>query len=125
MEFAQTAPSHSMPGGGRVPVRESFTVAIPGMGLEFDCTAGQTILKAMMSSGRRALPIGCRNGGCGVCRIRVLAGDHHTMPMSRDRVSQADEADGVRLACRVVPDGDLTIEPLPLGRLSAMIGGSA
>ena len=59
------------------------------------------------------IPVGCRGGGCGVCRIRVVAGEYTTRRMSRKHVSEADEAAGIALACRVVPASDLIVELAP------------
>ena len=57
----------------------------------------------------RRLPVGCRRGGCGICRMRVLNGDYRVTPMSRAHVSEADEADGVVLACAIYALTDLTL----------------
>ncbi len=57
-----------------------------------------------------AIPVGCRGGGCGVCRIRVLSGDYETQKMSRKHVRPEDQAIGMALACRVYPRSDLTVE---------------
>lgn len=59
------------------------------------------------------IAIGCRSGGCGVCRIRVLKGEFLTQPMSRQRISLDDEAAGVVLACRIIPRSDMVVEPNP------------
>ncbi|MFC3698574.1 2Fe-2S iron-sulfur cluster-binding protein [Sphingobium xenophagum] len=99
-------------------VVEEFIISIPSLDARFTCRSDQTILKAMIGQGLKPLAIGCRNGGCGVCRIRIQSGDHHSLPMSRSRVSTADEAAGIRLACRVYPASDLLIEPMPLTSLS-------
>jgi ferredoxin len=57
----------------------------------------------------RRLPVGCRRGGCGVCRMRVLNGEYRREPMSRAHVTDQDEAEGVVLACCVFPLSDLTL----------------
>lgn len=57
----------------------------------------------------RRLPVGCRRGGCGVCRVRVLAGEYDKGPMSRAHVSAADEAAGVVLSCCIYPRSDLSL----------------
>ena len=57
----------------------------------------------------RRLPVGCRRGGCGVCRVRVLAGEYRSDLMSRSHVSAEDEAAGVVLACCIYPLSDLSL----------------
>jgi len=57
----------------------------------------------------RKLPVGCRRGGCGICRVRVLSGEYRHDPMSRDHVSEADEAQGVVLSCSIYPLTNLTL----------------
>ena len=59
--------------------------------------------------GVKAVTIGCRGGGCGVCRVRILSGEYETRPMSRAHVSAADEARGYALACCVLPLSDLVV----------------
>jgi ferredoxin len=57
----------------------------------------------------RRLPVGCRRGGCGICRVRVLAGQYRSDAMSRSHVSAEDEAAGVVLACCIYPLSDLSL----------------
>jgi ferredoxin len=57
----------------------------------------------------RRLPVGCRRGGCGVCRVRVLEGDYRSDLMSRAHVSAEEEAGGVVLACCIYPKSDLSL----------------
>ncbi len=57
----------------------------------------------------RRLPVGCRRGGCGICRVRVLAGQYGSGPMSRAHVSPEDEAAGVVLACCIYARSDLSL----------------
>lgn len=57
----------------------------------------------------RKLPVGCRRGGCGVCRVRVLRGQYRSDVMSRAHVSEEDEARGVVLACCIYPLSDLSL----------------
>lgn len=74
----------------------------------------------------RKLPVGCRRGGCGVCRVRVTDGDFRTTPMSRAHVSAEEEAEGIVLACAIYPLGDLTLslEPVRLEKNGRRAGKS-
>ena len=80
----------------------------------FACREGQSLLTAMIEAGRTGIKVGCRNGGCGVCRVQVTAGNYDCQKMTRSRISEQDEAQGIVLACRILPSSNLTFEPLPL-----------
>ncbi len=92
---------------------ERFEITIAGSGERFPCRAGQNVLYAMERLGRKGIPVGCRGGGCGICRVQVVgAGRYRTLRMSRAQVSEHDEAAGICLACKLIPEGDLEIRPL-------------
>ncbi len=78
-------------------------------GEQLGCGTGQSLLQAMERLGYKGIPVGCRNGGCGVCKIHVLAGQVDKRAMSRAHVSIDEEAQGIALACRVIPRSDLTV----------------
>lgn len=78
-------------------------------GEAFYCTNAETILTAAQRCGKRVIPVGCHNGGCGLCKIRVLEGEFRTGKMSRAHVSGAEEQDGYALACRTTPISALKI----------------
>ena len=59
------------------------------------------------------IPVGCRRGGCGVCRSRVIAGAYECCAMSRLHVSDADRREGIVLACSIFPRSDLVLRPEP------------
>ena len=82
---------------------------------QFCAFAGRSLLASMLEQGLAWLDVGCRSGGCGVCRVRVLDGVYDSMRMSRSRISEADEVSGIVLACRIFPRSDMRIERLPLG----------
>jgi ferredoxin len=66
----------------------------------------------MVAAGRRDLPVGCRSGGCGVCRVRVDEGEYTVGPMSAAQVDAQDAAQGIALACRLFPTTDLRVTAL-------------
>lgn len=80
---------------------------------QFPCSKGSSVLQAMTASGKKNIPIGCRAGGCGVCKIKVCCGEFTSKAMSRARVTAEDELLGYALACRVFPKTDLVIELAP------------
>ena len=67
----------------------------------------------MLRLGRKGIPVGCVNGGCGVCKVRVVSGQVRPLgPVSRAHVSADEEAAGITLACRVAPVTDVTLQVL-------------
>ena len=79
-------------------------------GTEFDCPEDERVLIAMERCGANDIEVGCRGGGCGVCRIRVVDGDFRVGKMSAAKVPEAERQAGYALACRVFPSSDLLIE---------------
>jgi len=95
----------------------SFEITISDSGERFSCLGSQNVLLAMERLGRKGIPVGCRGGGCGICRVQVVNnGAYQTLKMSRAQVSEADAAAGVCLACKLIPKSDLEIKPLGLLR---------
>ena len=86
-----------------------FVVRIEGSGETFACGGHEPVLSAMEQLRRRAIPVGCRNGGCGICKVRVIAGGYVTRKMSRGVVTLEDEASGYVLACKLYPRSDLVV----------------
>lgn len=100
-------------------------VEIANSGVRFLCRADQSLLAAMIDAGHRALTVGCRSGGCGVCRVRILSGGVVTGHMNRAIVSRADEEAGVLLSCRAYPRSDISLEPMPRAAGAALAMGHA
>ncbi|MEK7913646.1 2Fe-2S iron-sulfur cluster-binding protein [Burkholderia contaminans] len=91
--------------------RMGGTVTIAQTDERYACATGESLLAGMAKLGRRGIPVGCLNGGCGVCKVRVLRGAVRKLgPISRAHVSVDEEDAGYALACRVAPDGDVELE---------------
>lgn len=88
-------------------------VRVRQSGESYQCDEGETLLQGMARIGRKCIPAGCLNGGCGVCKVAIRAGAVRKCgPMSRAHVSEQEEAQGVVLACRVAPGGPVELEVL-------------
>ncbi|GAA6142769.1 2Fe-2S iron-sulfur cluster binding domain-containing protein [Hydrogenophaga sp. 5NK40-0174] len=85
-------------------------VLIEDTGEQYLCREDRSLLEGMESLQRKGIPVGCRNGGCGVCKVQVLEGSYVSRVMSRDHVSVEDEAKGRVLACRVKPTSAIRLE---------------
>jgi ferredoxin len=109
----------------------SPTATMPRIYLEscdqsFECAATQNVLRGMECLGRKGIPIGCRGGGCGVCKVRVLRGRYHTEKMSRVCVSAEQQQQGYALACRLYADeGDLYLQVVGPMRRALQLGDVA
>ena len=87
----------------------SFSVAIRNTSERYVCRPDQTLLGGMEQLGRKGIPVGCRGGGCGVCKVRIESGAVRSERMSRCHVSAEEEAQGFVLACRAYPQSDLAL----------------
>ena len=84
--------------------RPKVQVTIEQTGESYPCAIGESLLKGMLRLGRKGIPAGCVNGGCGVCKVRITSGSTELLgPISRAHVSEYEETQGYTLACRVGP----------------------
>ena len=92
------------------------TITIEETGEGFRCSPNESLLGGMERLGRKGIPAGCRGGGCGVCKVEITSGTFQKRVMSRDYVSEEDEAAGRVLACRIRPTSDIRLKVL--GKMS-------
>lgn len=92
----------------------TLTVANPP-GTTFLAHADETILEAALRAGL-ILPYGCRDGACGACKGRVLAGTFDPGRIAAGVLSPEEQAAGWALFCRARAQSDLTIEVRELKR---------
>jgi ferredoxin-NADP reductase len=89
-----------LPDGTRIPMRE-----------------GETILDSCRRYGY-SLRVGCREGGCGECALKVVAGEtRYALPIAESSLSTKDRESGVCLPCRAIPAADTTIQLNRIDRL--------
>jgi NAD(P)H-flavin reductase/ferredoxin len=69
---------------------------------------GQTLLDAGLAAGI-AMPFGCRVGGCGTCRCRLLDGRVRELTETAYLLEDIELASGIILACQSVPIGDVRV----------------
>lgn len=80
------------PGGEQVPIGD-----------------GETVLAGLFRAGY-AYTVGCRRGGCGICKADLRRGSvSYRKTIATAVLTDAERADGACLTCRAVPDGDVTI----------------
>ena len=91
----------------------------------FLCPDGLDVLRGMECLGRKGIPVGCRGGGCGVCKVRVISGRVRTETMSCACVSDEERAQGYALACKLFALEELRLEVVgKMARSFGSIGGT-
>jgi 3-phenylpropionate/trans-cinnamate dioxygenase ferredoxin reductase subunit len=97
--------------------RPKVSVRVEPTGETYPCALEESLLQGMLKLGRRGIPVGCVNGGCGVCKVRIVEGEVRALgPVSRAHVSAEEEAYGITLACRVAPVTPVRLQAV--GRLA-------
>ncbi len=89
-----------------------YTITIDDTGESYRCVDYRSVLQGMEALGKKGIPVGCRSGGCGVCKVQVVDGAYTKRVMSRAHVSEAEEAAGYVLSCRIQPTSDMHIRVL-------------
>ena len=70
----------------------------------------ETVLSGLYKAGY-AYAVGCRRGGCAICKVDCLSGQFdYDHPIADTVLTAGERADGTCLTCRAVPKGDITIE---------------
>jgi NAD(P)H-flavin reductase/ferredoxin len=88
-----------------------FRLHIQPFGREIGCAPEESVLAAALRAGVY-LPYGCRTGGCGSCRMRLVAGEV-TAGGRAPALSAAEHDDGWFLPCVSRPLEDCVIEADP------------
>lgn len=87
----------------------SFSVQNKSSGHRFHVQESESVLDAALKQGY-AFPYGCRNGGCGSCKGKVLSGTVDYGTNTPPALSQEDIDNGFALFCQAKPCSDLVIE---------------
>jgi CDP-4-dehydro-6-deoxyglucose reductase len=87
----------------------TFKIRIQSSGREFTAGEKETVLAAALRQGVM-LPYSCRNGACGTCKGKVLAGQVDYGTYETKAMSEAERQQGHALFCQAKPLSDLVIE---------------
>lgn len=86
------------------------TIIVQPAGTAVYVAPGETVLAGLHQAGY-AYTVGCRRGGCGICKVDVIDGDFsYNRPVAESVITDGERTDGTCLSCRAVPQSDLTIE---------------
>jgi CDP-4-dehydro-6-deoxyglucose reductase len=92
----------------------SFSVRVQPSGHHFLVAEGETLLEAALRQGY-AFPYGCRNGGCGACKGKIISGEVDYGPRRTAALSDEDISRGLGLFCQAMPKTDLVLEVKEVG----------
>jgi ferredoxin len=101
-----------------------FEITIENTGESFRCRDDEHVLGAMERALCRGIPVGCRNGGCGACKVQVMQGRYAKRKMNRAVVSLEEEERGVGLACKIYPQSGMKVKAIG-AMADAMVAGKA
>jgi CDP-4-dehydro-6-deoxyglucose reductase len=83
---------------------------------------GENLLSALARVGLR-YRVGCKRGGCGICKVQLLLGEvTYERPVAASVLSDDERVAGICLSCRAVPLTDLVIELQEGDRLRRVLG---
>jgi CDP-4-dehydro-6-deoxyglucose reductase len=89
-------------------------VTIQPSGQQFEVEAGEAVLAAALRQGF-VLPYGCKNGACGSCKGKILAGTVDYGVYQKKALTDEEKAQGKALFCQAKPLTDLVIEARTIG----------
>jgi ferredoxin len=84
-------------------------ITVEGTDVAVEAYPGETVLETLRRTGN-ALRVGCRRGGCAICKVEVLEGTfEYTRPIADKVLTDEEQAGGTCLTCRAVPTSDLVV----------------
>jgi ferredoxin len=101
-------------------IENEITILPDGMRV----TAGgdETLLRALGRAGLR-YRVGCKRGGCGVCKLHLLEGEvRYERPIADSVLSDDERVEGICLSCRAVPLTNVVVELQEGDRLRRVLG---
>jgi CDP-4-dehydro-6-deoxyglucose reductase, E3 len=87
----------------------SFQVTVLPSGKQFQVDPDETVLEAGLRQGV-VLPYGCKNGACGSCKAKLVAGEVEHGPHQASALPAHEAAAGHALMCCARPKSDLSVE---------------
>jgi ferredoxin len=93
-------------------INDNFTIQVTNIGEQFNCKSEKSLLSGMELQQKKAIKIGCRGGGCGICKIRILSGKYEAKKMSIKHITAEEAENNLALSCRIFPRSDMNIESI-------------
>jgi ferredoxin len=84
-------------------------ITVQGTDVDVTSYPGETVLDALRRNGH-AIRVGCRRGGCAICKVELIEGTvEYTRPVADSVLTPEEKARGACLTCRAVPSSDLVV----------------
>ena len=91
-------------------------------GLQVTAAEAETVLAALSRAGLK-YRVGCKRGGCGVCKVQLVLGEvRYERPVADSVLSDDQRVEGICLSCRAVPITNIAIELQEGDRLRKVLG---
>lgn len=108
----------------------SFTITLQPGQQSFAADSNESVLDAALANGI-TLPYGCRNGACGSCKGRVIAGEFGYTDSMLTGINENEKNNGYALFCQAHPQSDMVIEArlvehmkdIPIRKLPCRVAG--
>ena len=82
----------------------------------------ETLLRTLSRAGLR-YRVGCKRGGCGICKVQLVLGEvRYERPIAESVLSDDERVNGICLSCRAVPLTNIVIELQEGDRLRRVLG---
>ena len=99
-----------------------YDVTILPDGVRVTVGDDETLLRALSRAGLR-YRVGCKRGGCGICKVQLKLGEvRYERPIAPQVLSDDDRVEGICLSCRAVPLTNIVIELQEGDRLRRVLG---
>jgi ferredoxin len=84
-------------------------IRVQGTEVDIQTYPSETMLDALKRTGN-AIRVGCRRGGCAICKVEVIEGTfEYTRPIADKVLTDEEQARGTCLTCRAVPTSDMVV----------------
>ena len=108
--------------GRQCPGEQMPEVTVLPDGVRTTAEADETVLRAINRAGLR-YRVGCRRGGCGVCKVQLVLGEvRYERPVAASVLSDNERLEGICISCRAVPITNIVIELQEGDRLQRVFG---
>ena len=92
-----------------------YTITLDPVGVVVACGAEESVLAAILRSGASVV-FGCRGGGCGTCKMRLISGQVEHGRCSAAVLPEEEKTYGWFLSCQARALGDLTVALTPANK---------